>query len=354
MTPFPGGLAPLGVCVLLAALSAAVVRGMIGLAVMDVPGARSAHARPVPRGGGAGLVAAILAGVPALLALQPAHGAPDKPWWRTGVLLGAVALLAGVCWVDDRRGLRPGPKFLAQAAASVLAMAAAWAGWNAVPGGVPGAIAAGMVALGWMLFVVNAANFIDGLNGLAAGSTALCGALACVLATGSGMGGAFGLATAAGLAGFLPFNYPKARIFMGDIGSQVCGLVVGVLPLLALRNTAGTGTGWRIAIEAALPVPLMFAGILWDVLFTLGRRFLAGERLTQAHRGHLYQVAARCWLPPTAVAALYWGFVAWGAAMAVSLRDRPVAAAAGTMLPPLCWTVLVAARARRTGIGRWS
>ena len=95
-------------------------------------------------------------------------------------------------------------------------------------GGVP-------LTLAWVLFATNAMNFIDGLNGLAAGVSALAAAILAAIA--AAYGGWFvyfaGLLLVAGLVGFLPFNFPRARIFLGDVGSQFCGFVLAVLAVAA-------------------------------------------------------------------------------------------------------------------------
>ncbi len=109
---------------------------------------------------------------------------------------------------------------------------------------------------------------------------------------------------AAGLLGFLPFNYPRARIFLGDVGSQFCGFVLAVLGVVAARFE-----GIELSL---LLVPMLLSGLLLDALFTLARRLLAGERITQPHRGHLYQVAHRAGVPAAVIAPLHWAFAAWG------------------------------------------
>ncbi len=331
-------------CLLAALLSALVVRGMIRLAVMDVPGGRSAHDRPVPRGGGAGTVLVVLFGVPAMVVPLAGGRAPVA----TIVLLeAAVALLATVSWLDDLRQLGYRAKLSAQLAAAALAVGAVLAGLPVLPPPFllwPGTVA----AFCWLMVVTNAVNFIDGINGLAAGSVAVCGLFAAVLGwrTDAPVAVASGLMLASGLVGFLPFNYPKARIFLGDVGSQVCGLLAGTLALL-LHGPVWTLTG--------LAVPLILAGILWDVLFTLGRRLLAGERLTQAHRGHLYQVAARTGVPAARVTVIHWWFATWGGMLALALLPRhPVLAGVLAVLPQLGWTGIIRRRAARTGLGRWS
>ena len=128
------------------------------------------------------------------------------------------------------------------------------------------------VTLFWILFATNAMNFIDGLNGLASGvSVIACAALAVIAAS---LGGWFvyfaSLLLAAGLLGFLPFNFPRARIFMGDVGSQFCGFVLAVLAVVA-----GRFEGVELS---ALLVPMLLFGVLFDVAFTLLRRAACRRR----------------------------------------------------------------------------
>jgi UDP-GlcNAc:undecaprenyl-phosphate GlcNAc-1-phosphate transferase len=338
-------------CAALAGLSALVVRYMMGAGVLDRPDPRKAHRRPVPKGGGVGVVAAFLTGT-AILYGFAGFSRIANPYFL-GVIL-AAASIAAVSFLDDLREWPFTVKLAAQLAAAGVAVGSGIVvsmvnlpllgplplGWLGVP--------ATMV---WILFTTNAMNFIDGLNGLAAGVAIIaCAALAVIAA---GMGGWFvyfaSLLLAAGLVGFLPYNFPRARIFMGDVGSQFCGFVLAMLGVVAARFE-------QVELSALL-VPLLLFGVLFDVAFTLVRRTLAGDRLTQAHRGHLYQVAHRAGVPATAVTLVHWGFAAWGAlCCAVFLRatglGKPLALL--LVLPPqLLWIGFVAARARRAGIAQW-
>ena len=126
------------------------------------------------------------------------------------------------------------------------------------------------------------------------------------------------LLLAAGVVGFLPFNFPRARIFMGDVGSQFCGFVLAVLAVVASRFE-----GVELSF---LIVPMLLSGVLFDVAFTLARRLLAGERITEAHRGHLYQVAVRTGVPAWAVTLIHAGFAAFGGLVALLFIAVPVAA----------------------------
>ena len=153
----------------------------------------------------------------------------------------------------------------------------------------------------------------------------------------------------AGLAGFLPFNFPRARIFMGDVGSQFCGFILAVLAVVASRFD-----GVELSF---LIVPMLLSGVLFDVAFTLARRALAGERLTEPHRGHLYQVAQRSGVPAVAVALVHWGFAVYGGGCAILFLMAPSSAKPMipllTLLPQFCWLGFVTRSARRAGLTRW-
>ena len=336
----------------LALVSAVVVRAMINARVMDLPNARSAHVVPTPRGGGVGIVVAFLLGIFVLYGFASFARLAD-PYFR-GVILASVAI-AVVGFIDD---LRDWPFTVKLAAQLAAALAAVGSGLYLQVFRIPGIgavdigwVAGAAVTVAWILFVTNAMNFIDGLNGLAAG-TAL---VACVFLAGIAgvQGGRFvyfaALLLGAGIAGFLPFNFPRARIFMGDVGSQFCGFVLAVLGVAASRFDA---------VELSfLLLPMLLSGVLYDVAFTLVRRALAGERLTAAHHGHLYQVAQRSGMDARLVALAHWGFAALGGVACLGFFAAPMPL---KLLPPvlllggqLGWTALVVAKARRAGMGKW-
>ncbi len=338
-------------CAGLAGLSAVVVRGMIGVGVLDQPDQRKAHTRAVPKGGGVGVVAAFLVGTGLLYAFAGFSRVADG--YFLGVILAATAI-AVVAWLDDLVDWPFTVKLGAQVAAALVAVASGLV-VSSVNLPLLGTVELGWVGvlgtLAWILFATNAMNFIDGLNGLASGVACLASvALAVTAATMSAWFVYFAsLLLAAGLAGFLPFNFPRARIFMGDVGSQFCGFVLAVLGVVAARFE-------QVELSALL-VPLLLFGVLYDVAFTLVRRAVAGDRLTQPHRSHLYQVAHRSGLDAVWVTLVQWGFVLWGAlCCAVFLRatglGKPLVLPL-VLVPQLIWTGIVAGMARRAAIGRW-
>jgi UDP-GlcNAc:undecaprenyl-phosphate/decaprenyl-phosphate GlcNAc-1-phosphate transferase len=335
----------------LALLSALVVRAMISLRMMDTPEVRKVHVRPTPKGGGVGIVAAFLVGL--VLLYHFAEFARLANEYFLGVIAAAFAI-AAVAFLDDLYDWSFMVKLGVQTLAALVAVStgiylhdysvpyvgAVYIGWIGLP-----------VTVVWLLFTTNAVNFIDGLNGLASGVTLIaCAFLALFSAS---YGGWFCYAASgllgAGLLGFLPFNFPRARIFMGDVGSQFCGFMIAVLGVVASRFEG-------VSLSFLL-VPLLLSGVLFDVGFTLVRRLLAGERVTQPHRGHLYQIAQRSGIPAVTVTLIHWAFALLGGVCGIAFLD-----ASGdwklvplylTVLVQLGWLAFVIWYARRKALGRW-
>jgi UDP-N-acetylmuramyl pentapeptide phosphotransferase/UDP-N-acetylglucosamine-1-phosphate transferase len=230
---------------------------------LDPPGERRLHRIPTPRGGGIAIAAVLLAATPGL---------------GEGAALVAVGLLvtAGTGLIDDLRPLAALPKLGLQAV-GVLPLALAWPLAPETLGGVGGIAAAWVVAMG----MVNFWNFMDGSNGMAA-SQALLVALAVLLLSGATTpAGWLGLAVAAGCLGFLPWNLPVARLFLGDVGSFALGYAVAAMLLMA-SSQAG-GAAWHLLL---LP-----SAVLADAGLTLLGRLRRRCRVWLAHREHLYQRA---------------------------------------------------------------
>ena len=341
----------LAFAVLLALCSAGIVRAMIAMRVMDTPDSRKAHDRPTPKGGGVGIVLTFLIGIAILYHFAEFARLAD-PYFR-GVIEASVAI-AFVAFLDDLYDWPFAVKFGAQVLAAAVAVGsglyiqdyslpyfgAVPIGWFGVP-----------VTAAWLLFTTNALNFIDGLNGLASGVALI----ACLFLAGiAAMHGSwFAYAAcgllAAGIAGFLPFNFPKARIFMGDVGSQFCGFMLAILAVVA-----GRIEGVPLSF---LLMPMLLSGVLFDVAFTLVRRWKDGENVTKPHRGHLYQVAHRSGMSAPAVATIHWGFALFGGVSCLLFIAEPRVVkpfvALLPLVPQLIWTWYVVRRARAAGLGRW-
>jgi UDP-GlcNAc:undecaprenyl-phosphate GlcNAc-1-phosphate transferase len=336
---------------LLVLLSAGTVRLMIAARVMDTPAARKAHDHPTPKGGGVGIVVTFLVGI-AVLYRFAEFARLANPYFL-GVIEASVAI-AVVAFLDDLFDWPFIVKLGAQVLAALVAVSSGlYVRDFRIPyhGPLPLAWIGIPASLVWILFTTNAMNFIDGLNGLASG-VALTACLFIVFIA-EQHGGWFAYAAAgllaAGVAGFLPFNFPKARIFMGDVGSQFCGFILAVLAIVASRFD-----GVELSF---LLMPMLLSGVLFDVAFTLVRRSLQGEAITQPHRGHLYQVAQRSGVSAVSVTLVHWGFSAFGGFcclvfIAAPSPYKPLVPFM-TAVPQLLWVWFVLHRARAAGLRRW-
>jgi UDP-GlcNAc:undecaprenyl-phosphate GlcNAc-1-phosphate transferase len=336
----------------LAIFSGIVVRVMIAIGVPDRPDAvRKAHTQTTAKSGGVGIVCAFLLGV--LLLYRYGQVSRLAETYFIGVI-AAATLMAAISFLDDLLSLSFVIKLLTQLVAASAAVASGlWMHVFLLPwfGTVDIGLAGVPLTIFFLLYVTNAMNFIDGLNGLAGGVTLI----ACLFLAGiAGLYGGFFVYTAAlllagGVLGFLPFNFPNAKIFMSDVGSQFCGFMLALFGVAAAR--------FETAPLSFLLVPLLLSAVLYDVTFTLIRRLLAGENIAQAHHGHLYQIARRSGIDARLVAGLHWGFCALGGLAAIAFlaapRDWKIAALAVPLLVQLGWTAVVIRRAGAAKLGKW-
>jgi UDP-N-acetylmuramyl pentapeptide phosphotransferase/UDP-N-acetylglucosamine-1-phosphate transferase len=288
-------------------ISAVVTRIAIGYAhrrrLIDQPGARRSHSEPTPRGGGIGIVIAVLA-----CACVPALFAPGSSPDAAIVLSVAVIIVAAVGWIDDHRGLSARWRFAAHCLAAAVFLLPVLVPVALMPAAVEESFSVSAttvwvllaVALLAIVWCINLHNFMDGIDGiLAAQAIFVFGALTILCAragwtTHVGQTAVFAAAT----AGFLPFNFPRARIFMGDVGSGVLGLLIAAAVLWQMATTG-------VALASGL---ILCSAFVTDASCTLLSRMLRGRRWYSAHREHLYQWLARSGRSHAGVVALYMGW----------------------------------------------
>jgi len=263
--------------------------------ILDVPSARSSHDVPTPRGGGIVFSALFLLAVAGFLAAS----VPHSNLWIA--LLGGGTLVACVGWLDDCRSM---PSFVRLA---LYAVAAAWsAAWI---GGLP-VLSLGFVAirLGWTGYVVswafilaltNIYNFMDGIDGLAGseGATVALAAGILLLCSGQLFVGWLFVGLSVALLGFLRWNWQPARIFMGDVGSNLLGFTFATAALATGRFSSVSIWVWAILLG-------VFAV---DGFLTFGRRLAKRLPPYQAHRSHAYQGAVQSGYSHAQVTALVVG-----------------------------------------------
>jgi Fuc2NAc and GlcNAc transferase len=293
-------------------LTGAMRRYALSRKLMDIPNMRSSHSIPTPRGGGVAIVLTFL--LVAGLA------------WQQGILplsilcclAGAGGIVAIVGFLDDLGHIAARWRLLAHFVAAAVALY--WL--NGMPPldlGVTQVSAFWIVnALGlfYLVWLLNLYNFMDGIDGLAAFQAVTTCLSACLLyrLTGHAELMAPPALLAMAVTGFLIWNFPPAKIFMGDAGSGFLGLALAVMAIQAASSLADYFWVWCILMGV----------FIVDATFTLCRRCLSGSKVYEAHRTHAYQYAARrtgshlivtaavvminfFWLLPVSAAVLFWG-----------------------------------------------
>ncbi|TIH06486.1 MraY family glycosyltransferase [Pseudomonas leptonychotis] len=286
-------------------MTGALRRYALARSLIDIPNARSSHSVPTPRGGGVAIVISFLLVLPLM-----ARGG-FIAWPLTWALLGSGTGIAVLGFLDDHGHIAARWRLLGHFAAAIWALF-----WLS---GLPPLLMFGFtVDLGWfghalaavyLVWLLNLYNFMDGIDGIAS-VEAICVCIGgAFLYAILGFAGSAQLTVwvmpvllAAAVAGFLFWNFPPARIFMGDAGSGFLGITLGVMSLQAAWVAPQLLWSWLILLGV----------FIVDATFTLLRRLLRGDKVYEAHRSHAYQYASRRFgrhLPVTlAVAALnlFW------------------------------------------------
>ncbi|NLV16856.1 MAG: glycosyltransferase family 4 protein [Syntrophomonadaceae bacterium] len=259
-----------------------MVRGYaINRRIFDVPNHRSLHSVPTPRGGGLAFVAVFLG---ALVFLYLTGTIPKDIFMA---LAGGGGLVAAVGWADDNRGAAPGIRLLCHGVAAVWGVmwlggypAMSWGGgiWNL-------SWAGGALAVLGTVWMINLYNFMDGIDGIAGTEAVTAAAIAGVLLYFTGHPGMalICVALALSVGGFLIWNWPPARIFMGDVGSGFLGFTFACLAMASENSGALPVLVWAVLLGV----------FIVDATVTLIRRFINKEKLYEAHRTHVYQLAAQ-------------------------------------------------------------
>lgn len=262
-------------------LTSVVRRYALASSLIDVPNARSSHRVPTPRGGGVAIVVSFLVLVIVSWAIV---GFDDR---LLAAIEGAGWGVAALGFIDDRSHLAARWRFLGHTAA------AAWVLWcmGGIPAvplfgtaydlGWPGLILAGI----YIVWSINLFNFMDGIDAIASieAITVMLGGSLVWWVSGGEPGWMSPILLAACVCGFLAWNFPPARIFMGDAGSGFLGLMVALFSLWCSQATPHLFWSWFI----------LYGVFIVDATVTLLRRVHRKQTFYEAHRSHAYQYASR-------------------------------------------------------------
>ena len=237
--------------------------------MMAQPGVRQSHQLATPTGGGLGLIISM---VVTTLCLQLLHALPGY-WWQN--MLPGILLLAIVGWRDDKQTVSPLVRLFVQLAVSVWLLGFGWSEFSLKDLGLFASVTVAMV---WFM---NLYNFMDGSNGMAGFQGVFAGLIMAVLfQMGEQQAMALvALVVAAACMGFLPLNFPQARVFMGDAASVPLGFIFASLAVYGIQ----TGS-----LSLSISILIMSVFII-DATLTLLARVFRGERWYTAHAQHVYQ-----------------------------------------------------------------
>ena len=250
--------------------------------LIDLPGERRSHIRATPRGGGLGIVVALCVG-----GALASYYRPDLRW-AIALTCAGLILVASIGWLDDHRSLSVRPRLVVHAAASILLSYVVYTASQR--------FSYCLLSFFASMVLINIWNFMDGINGLAVSQAGLVAfAYAWVLPSPYNY---IGYAVTSACAGFLPYNFPRARIFLGDCGSGALGYLLSVCFAACVVNAKITlWTSW-----------FPMTAFLCDAGLTLCNRMWAKQAWWKPHTQHLYQRAAFYYQSHSVVTGIYFVF----------------------------------------------
>ena len=283
--------------------------------IIDIPNQRSSHSSPKPKSGGIAIIFSFFVGITAIYLFGDKTPITEK--YFLGFMASVLAISA-VSFYDDIKNRPFIVKLSVQIAAAIVAVS------FGIVLDVVAMPVFGYISLGWwaypltVLWIVgltNVYNFMDGLDGLAAGTAVLVSLFFSYISYSQGSTFIYitSFSLFAGSLGFLLYNFPPAKIFMGDIGSAFLGFTFATMAIIAAR--------YDHSHTSFFVIPLLLFHFLFDTSLTFIRRLKKGENITEAHRTHLYQLCNRMGLSHRAVSLMQYGMcIAQGAGALIMVR----------------------------------
>ena len=262
-----------------AALTFQIRRSAVHKQLLDIPNERSLHTVPTPRGGGAAIVLVFFASIAALAATNYVTTT------NAAILIGCGALVALTGFLDDRQLLSHARSRLALHFIAAVVAVSVLGGLPTLPvfgTDVSIGIFGGILATIYLVWLLNLFNFMDGIDGISGAEVvSVCGAAAFLIhrTTDDYNIASLPLALTAATLGFLVFNWPPAKIFMGDVGSGFVGFIIGIFSLIAADSVGSLGWVWVILLGV----------FIVDATVTLIGRLFRKQKPHVAHRSHAFQ-----------------------------------------------------------------
>lgn len=286
--------------------------------LLDHPTGRSSHVLATPKCGGVGIVSSFVAGV----FISQLWGAGCQVgWMMLSSLVVPVLMVSIISLADDIQELSPWLRLGVQVVAAVLFMGMA----KVLPMGVCEGVTFALlqwswlgVGILWLVGMANAFNFMDGIDGLAAGQGLIVSFFFGIIQIGRGdcFLGFVSLALVVGCLGFLAFNFPPAKVFMGDVGSVSIGFILASLAVLSFQRNP--------SLETLLIMPLLMSNFIFDTVTTFALRLMSGESVFHAHRRHLYQKLASCGFSQRTVSMVNYGMAIIQGLVVLIAGEKPL------------------------------
>jgi len=334
------------VLVLAFLLSWIVTRAMIFVNIQDIPVERSSHKKITPRAGGVGILTGFLVSV---MIQDFSHLPFYEDWILLILLLCSAAIMGLIGFLDDIKGLSPIFRLLIQIGTAWFFVSFLGV-FQTIPFPYLGEINLGpfslLISILWIVGFTNAFNFMDGLNGMAGVTTIIACLFLSILTYINHSDFQIHLILASATFGFLRFNFPNAKIFLGDVGSFFLGFFFAAWSLVAVRPVYGKFSIWV--------VPLLFFIYIYDVIFTCTRRLIKGKSFFEAHCEHLYQLLSQTGWSHIKVTSLYGLIFITQGVVAFLMIGKPAEDHLLFFIPflmgaiPFTWWIL--SRARKAGV----
>jgi len=303
--------------------------------LLDHPNERSSHELATPKCGGVGVVVSFIAGV--YLSQLWGERCLVKPAVLYSLIV-PVLLVASVSLADDIQELPPKFRLLVQVVAALLFLVMIGAANLSNERGALTYAIQGLFWLGevlWMVGMANAFNFMDGIDGLAAGQGLIVSFFFSIIQIGQGecFLGFTTLVLMVGCLGFLAFNFPPAKVFMGDVGSVSIGFILAALAVISYQK--------HPTLETLLIMPLLMSNFIFDTVATFTRRLIKKECVFEAHRSHFYQKYASCGFSQRTVTMTNYGMAIVQGIVVLLEIDKPHTALALCMIIQIIYSSIV-------------